>query len=60
MGTNEVERCVKILTNSSIRKNRNTKMIKFIMNEKLLDSKIEEKRVRKGVFIISMKIAAVT
>ena len=47
VGTNEVERCVEILSKSSMRKTRNIKMIKFIMNDKLLDSKIEEKRVRK-------------
>ena len=47
VGTNEVEKCVESLSKSSIRKGRNTKMIRFIMSEKLIDAKIEEKRVRK-------------
>ena len=47
VGSNEVERCAEILTKSSVRKTRNIVMIKFIMKEKLIDSKIEEKRVRK-------------
>ena len=47
VGTNEVERCVEKLSKSSVRKIRNTKMIKFIMGEKLLDAKIEETRMRK-------------
>ena len=47
VGTNEVEKCVESLSKSSVRKTRNTRMIKFIMGEKLLDAKIEEKRVRR-------------
>ena len=47
VGTNEVEKCVENLSKSSVRRARNTRMIRFIMGDKLLDAKIEEKRMRK-------------
>ena len=47
VGTNEVEKCVKNLCKSSVRKSRDTKLVRFIMSRKVLDANIEERRVRR-------------
>ena len=47
VGTNDVEKCVQNVCKSNVKKFRDVAMIKFIMNRKLLDASIEEKRLRR-------------
>ena len=47
IGTNEVEGCVRNLNRCSVRKGRDTKMIRFIMSRKVIDARIEEGNVRR-------------
>ena len=56
VGTHDVEKCVMYLCRSTVKKRRDVTMIRFIMNRKLLDARIEEKRVRKEFGRMNMEL----